>query len=151
MKNYWLKEKPKVSGGFPQDDALTLQQMAGDGSCDLTIWYDNQFVQNELLEPNWLEKCENLRLQHTPVLAGTTTGTVYLKCGQSTIAIQTFVIMSNGSAVFQDIYRSKVKVVSIKQNVHTGEMYFVWNKKPADHYYVISYEYSLECQWNDDQ
>ena len=149
MKNYWLKEKPKARGGFPQDDEFSLQQIAGNGDVCLDMYYPHQFVQNEVLTPVFeREKCENLTLQHTPVLPGTTTGTVYLK----NKPIQVFVISSKGDVTFQADHRlspSKVKVISIKQNVHTGEMYFVWNEKPDNHQYVISYEYNMECQQDD--
>lgn len=151
MKNYWLKPQPqpvRLSDlGYPSDDANALQQTAG-SNCTLDFWYNSQFVQNEVLEPLYpLEKRDNLRMSYTPVLAGSMTGVIYLK----NKAIQTFVMTSNGNSCFQDVCNSKVKVTSIRLNLQTGEISFVWNEKPGHHNYVISYEYSIESQFDPDQ
>lgn len=147
MKNYWLKPQLQLVSGYPSDDALTIQQMAG-SSCNLDFWYNSQFVQNEVLEPLYpLEKRDNLRMLNTPVLAGTMTGTIYLK----TQAIQTFLMTSSGNHELQDICHSKVKVTSIRLNLQTGEISFVWNEKPGDHRYVVSYEYNIECGFDPNQ
>ena len=145
MKNHWLKKNSQNNSGFPSNDALALQQLAT-GNC-LDVWYDLQFVQNEVLTPIFqCEKRDNLTLDHIAV-AGTMTGIVYLEAK----AIQTFVIMTNGIALFQDFYKSKTKVTSIQLNQHTGETSFLWNEVPGNHNYVVSYEYNIECQYDPDQ
>lgn len=149
MKNHWLKQQPQVSStygaGFPSDDANALQQMASGGDCILDHYYNLQFVQNEVLNPIFpCEKRDNLTLDHVAV-ERTMTGTIHLN-GK---AIQTFVHHNRDldrQFLFQDIYASKVKVTSIRLNIHTGEISFVWNEKPGDHNYVVSYEYNMECE-----
>ena len=156
MKNHWLKNRPtlnkQINTGFPTDDALTLQQMADNG-CYLTLYHSSQFVQNEALIPIFpKEKCDLLSLEHSPILAGTMTGCVYLR-GEP---IQTFVHMCKGDFVFRDIknkLRFKTKVSSAKLNIHTGEISFIWTDKPAAHSYLVCYEYNydMEGQWGEDQ
>ncbi len=158
MKNYWLKEKKKPNGGFPSDDALSLQQIA-DGDFTLDMIYPHQYIQNEVLDPIFpKDRTDNLALKFQPVLPGTMTGTVYHK-GK---AIQIFFHSSSGCFVFKNITQnasgdvvdtqpSKVRVTNARLNLHTGEISFIWNDQPGDRRYVLNYEYNLECQWSGDQ
>lgn len=73
-------------------------------------------------------------------------GTIYLK----NKPIQIYHQIRDGF-IFKDYSPSKVKVTSARLNLFTGEISFIWNEKPGDHNYVVSYEYNIEWQYNDDQ
>jgi hypothetical protein len=79
--------------GYPGDDANTLMQRA-DGSGNLDIYYTSQFVQNESTSTDDGVDVNAVfaPLEHTPILAGTVTGTVYV----GTTAVQTFTISEGG-------------------------------------------------------
>src|SRR3954469_17199168 len=65
-----------LNSGYPTDDATSLQQLAsGDGNLD--IYYTHQFIQNETSSTDAGDDVTSIfaPLEHTPVLAGTMTGT----------------------------------------------------------------------------
>lgn len=137
-----------LQGGYPSDDAVALQQLAsGDGNLD--IYYTHQFVQNESSSSNpggsnnWVSTFAPL--EHTPVLAGTLTGTVY----RGSTAVQTFVVSSSGTFTFTDIGTPTIKAISSGSSVdlNTGEVVVQWNSggDPGTNRLVMSYEYNMEC------
>jgi hypothetical protein len=105
--------------GFPGDDANSLMQRA-DGTANLDIFYSSQFVQNETsntdagagttvtLDP----------FEHTPVLAGTITGTIYV----GAVAVQTFVVSAGGTFTFTSIGSPSVRATAGSVNLTTGEV-----------------------------
>jgi hypothetical protein len=66
------------NGGFPGDDINSLQQLA-DGTANLDVYYSSQFVNNESTSTDGGDDTTSVfsPLEHTPILAGTITGTVY--------------------------------------------------------------------------
>lgn len=137
-----------LQGGYPSDDSVSLQQLAsGDGNLD--IFYTHQFVQNEVSSTNpggannWT--ATYAPLEHTPIIAGTLTGTVY----DGSTAIQTFVVSSNGTFSFVDIGAPAIKAISGGSSVdlNTGEVVLQWNSggDPGSNHIVLNYEYNLEC------
>lgn len=137
-----------LQNGYPSDDAVSLQQLAsGDGNLD--IFYTHQFIQNEVSTTNpggsnnWVSTYG--QLEHTPVLAGTLTGTVY----DGSTAIQTFVVASNGTFTFTDIGTPAIKAQASGSSVdlNTGEVTLQWNNggDPGANHVVVSYEYNMEC------
>ena len=132
-----------VNGGFPADDQYSLQQRA-DGTANLDIWYTSQFVQNEQTstDAGGLQTSQYAPLEHTPILAGTVTGTVY-KAG---VAIQTFTVSSTGTFNFNSLVAGVVGVASTGSlNLSTGEIVVNWTAAPGPNNLVVSYEYNMEC------
>jgi len=131
------------NGGFPGDDANTLMQVA-DGTANLDIFYTHQFVQNETSSTDAGTDTAAVftPLEHTPILAGTVTGTIY----DGSTAVQTFVVSSGGTFTFTDVGAPSVKVTAGSLNLNTGELALTWNSAPGANHAVISYEYNLECQ-----
>ena len=135
------------NGGFPGDDANSLQQLAsGDGN--VNIWYTSQYVENEPGQSSaggaaFAAGYQYAPLEHTPILAGTVTGTVY----DGAVAIQTFVCTQAGVFNFTDIGAPNPKAVpgGSSLNLTTGVVTLVWNADPGANYFVISYEYNMEC------
>ncbi len=134
--------KENLRLGFPSDDACSLQQLAS-GSTTLDLWADWQFVQNEI---HHTSNPYGFFLERTPVGAGTITGTVY----HQNHPIQTFVFTQSGQCVLQRLETPKhvhpARIVNGSINLKTGEIKFSWYGKPQKAYFVVSYEYSLECQ-----
>lgn len=131
------------NGGFPGDDANSLMQTA-DGTANLDIFYSHQFIQNESTstDAGTIVTASYAPLEHTPVLPGTVTGTIY----DGTTAVQTFVISSAGTFTFTDIGSPSPKVTSGSLNVNTGEMALTWDSVAGPNHVVMSYEYNMECQ-----
>ena len=129
-----------TKSGFPGDDANSLQQLAS-GDANLSVYYSHQFVENESSPTDAGGTSTSHTLEHTPVLAGTVTGTVY----DGTVAVQTFVVSESGSFTFNDIGTPSPKVTSATLNLTTGEMAFTWNSDPGANRVVVSYEYNMEC------
>lgn len=131
------------NGGFPGDDANSLMQTA-DGTGNLDIFYTSQFVQNETTstDAGTIVTASYAPLEHTPVLAGTVTGTIY----DGSTAVQTFIVSSAGTFTFTDIGSPSPKVTAGSLNVNTGEMVLTWNSVAGANHAVISYEYNMECQ-----
>ena len=126
--------------GFPGDDANSLQQLAS-GDANLSVYYSHQFVENESSPTDAGGTSTSFTLEHTPVLAGTVTGTIY----DGTVAVQTFVVSENGSFTFNDIGTPAAKVTSATLNLTTGEVALTWNSDPGANHAVVSYEYNMEC------
>ena len=131
------------NGGYPGDDINSLMQTA-DGTANLNIFYTHQFVQNEVTstDPGTTTSATYLPLQHTPIFAGTVTGTIY----DGTTAVQTFILSSGGSFTFTNIGAPSTYVSAGTLNLNTGELAFTWNNAPGANNVVISYEYNMECQ-----
>lgn len=131
------------NAGFPSDDANSLQQLA-DGTANLDIFYSSQFVQNEVSSTDDGADATSTfnPLEHTPVLAGTITGTIY----DGTVAIQTFSVNSSGTFVFSDIGSPSPKVNAASVVTTTGEITMTWTGgNPGANHIVLSYEYNMEC------
>ena len=137
-----------LQAGYPSDDAVSLQQLAsGDGNLD--IFYTHQFVQNEVgsNHPGGSNNCVAVYapLEHTPLLPGTLTGTVY----DGSTAIQNFVVSSSGTFTFTDIGAPTIKAISAGSSVDLtlGEITLQWNGggDPGDNHIVVSYEYNMEA------
>lgn len=131
------------NAGFPGDDANSLMQLA-DGTANLDIWYTHQFVQGEAtsVDDGADVSATYAPLEHTPILAGTVTGTVY----DGSTAVQTFVVSSAGSFTFSDIGAPATKATAGSLNNNTGELTLTWNGAPGANHVVINYEYNMECQ-----
>jgi len=129
-----------TKSGFPTDDANSLQQLAS-GDANLSVYYSHQFVENETSATDAGGTSTSVSLEHTPVLAGTVTGTVYA----GSTAVQTFVVSENGSFTFHDIGSPAHKVTGATLNLTTGEMALTWNSDPGANHVVASYEYNMEC------
>lgn len=130
------------NGGFPGDDANALMQRAS-GDANLDIWYSHQFIQNE---PTSIDAGADTTavfapIEHTPILGGTVTGTVYI----GLVAVQTFVISETGTFTFSDIGAPSVKATAGSLNLTTGELTLTYNSAPSANHVVLSYEYNMEC------
>lgn len=131
-----------LNSGYPTDDATSLQQLAsGDGNLD--IFYTHQFIQNETSSTDVGGDTNSVYapLEHTPVLAGTMTGTVY----DGSTAVQTFVVAESGTFTFTDIGSPTNKATGGTLDLVTGEMTLTWNNDPGANHIVTSYEYNMEC------
>jgi hypothetical protein len=130
------------NGGYPGDDVNTLMQRAsGDGNLD--IFYTSQFVQNETTSTDDGSDLVAVYapLEHTPILPGTVTGTVY----SGALAVQTFVISENGQFTFSTIGAPTAYATAGALNSTTGELTLNFNSAPGVNYSVLSYEYNMEC------
>lgn len=128
--------------GYPTDDVTSLQQLAsGDGN--LEIFYTHQFVQNETSSIDAGDDVTSIfaPLEHTPVLAGTMTGTVY----DGAVAVATFVVAENGTFTFTAIGAPGVNPTAGTLDVVTGEVTLTWDGAPGPNNMVVSYEYNMEC------
>lgn len=142
-----------LNSGYPGDDSTSLQQLAsGDGNLD--IYYTHQFVQNETssTDAGGADLTSVFApLEHTPVLAGTMTGTVY----DGSVAVQTFVVSESGTfsmtaigspSAYVDCTGSASGTASnATLDVVTGEITLGWNADPGANHIVVSYEYNMEC------
>jgi len=129
-----------TKSGFPTDDANSLQQLAsGDGN--LSVYYSHQFVENETQADAGGDTTSVHTVEHTPVLAGTMTGTVY----DGATAVQTFVVDQSGSFTFTDIGTPAAKATAGSLDLTTGEVELTWNSDPGANSVVVSYEYNMEC------
>lgn len=134
-----------TKSGFPGDDANSLQQLAS-GDANLSVYYSHQFVENEssAVDTDATATSTSHTLEHTPVLAGTVTGTVYL----GGTATQTFVVSETGTFTFSTVGAHAGPVVTTNStlNLTTGEMTFDWDRPTGDNsYVVVNYEYNMEC------
>ena len=136
------------NAGFPGDDANSLQQRAS-GDANLDIFYSHQFVQNETTSTDVGGTASGhvsvfAPLEHTPILGGTMTGTVF----RGSSAVQTFVVDSAGTFTFTSIGAPTIAVSSGTLDVSSGEVTLTWNGggDPTSNHVVCSYEYNLECQ-----
>ena len=129
-----------TKGGFPNDDANSLQQLAS-GDANLSVYYSHQFVENETQSDAGGDTASAFVLEHTPVLAGTMTGTIY----DGATAVQTFVVDQSGSFTFTDIGTPSPKVSAGSLDLTTGEIDLTWGDDPGANSVVVSYEYNMEC------
>jgi hypothetical protein len=135
------------NGGFPGDDANSLQQLAN-GDANLSIFYSSQFIQNEtspVLPAAASAVVDYGSVEHTPVLAGTVTGTSYY----NGVAVATFVVASSGTFTFSLIGAPAAFPVATGSSLdlNTGNLKLAWNAGAggANSYAVLSYEYNMEC------
>ena len=130
------------NGGFPGDDANSLMQKA-DGTANLDIFYSHQFVQNERTSTDAGADTTSVfsPMEHTPILAGTVTGTIY----KGATAVQTFSVSSGGAFTFTAIGNPTDFVQAGTVNVTSGEITLTWNNAPGTNNLVLSYEANLEC------
>jgi hypothetical protein len=132
-------------GGFPGDDANSLMQLAS-GDANLDIYYTHQFIQNETSSTDdGLDTMSVFApLEHTPVLAGTMTGTAFV----GTTAVATFALAENGTFTITKINAPAAYPVSVGStlNTTTGELVLAWNTAPTSNYVLVNYEYNMECQ-----
>jgi hypothetical protein len=130
------------NAGFPGDDVNSLQQFAS-GDANLDIYYSSQFIQNETSSTDAGGDTTSVfsPLEHTPVLAGTVTGTIY----DGTTAIQTFTVAQSGTFTFSSIGSPSPTVTAGTLNVTTGEMTLTWSADPGANHIVVNYEYNMEC------
>ncbi len=129
------------NGGFPGDDVNSLQQLAS-GEANLDIFYSSQFVQNETQTNGGSTVTSSFVLEHTPILAGTVTGTVY----DGATAVYTFVVPSGSSSLSLTAIGSPSPTVSSGSlNITTGELSLTWSAAPGTNSVVVSYEYNMEC------
>jgi hypothetical protein len=131
------------NAGFPGDDANSLMQLAS-GDANLDIFYSHQFIQNETSSTSAGGGVLSTfsPLEHTPVLAGTVTGTIY----DAAVAVGTFTIDESGSSTVTDIGAPNPTADSVSLNNTTGELTVTWASDPGPNHVVLSYEYNLECQ-----
>ena len=129
-----------TKSGFPGDDANSLQQLAS-GDANLSVYYSHQFVENETQNDAGGDTSSSYTVEHTPVLAGTVTGTVY----DGSTAVQTFVVSESGSFTFTDVGTPANKATGGSLNLTTGVVSLTWNNDPGANSVVVSYEYNMEC------
>jgi hypothetical protein len=128
------------NGGFPGDDVNSLQQLA-DGTANLSIYYSSQFVQNENHTDAGATTTTTFTLEHTPVLAGTITGSIY----DGGTLVQTFSVSSAGSFNFTTVDSGSQLVTGGTVDLTTGLMTFTWDGAPGTSNITVSYEYNMEC------
>jgi len=132
------------NGGFPGDDANSLMQRAS-GDANLDIFYSSQFVQNETSSTDIGGDTTSVfaPLEHTPIIAGTVTGTVY----DGSTVVQTFSVTEAGVFQFTDIGTPSPKAQNSGSslNVTTGELILAWTSDPGANHVVMNYEYNMEC------
>lgn len=130
------------NSGFPTDDVNSLMQRAS-GDANLDIFYSSQFVQNETTstDPGAILVSAYAPLEHTPVLAGTLTGTVY----DGSTAIQTFTVDTTGTFTFTSLGAFATLATAGSVNLTTGEVTITWNLAPGPNHLVVNYEYNMEC------
>jgi hypothetical protein len=79
--------------------------------------------------------------QHTPILGGTVTGTIYLN---GTVS-QTFTVASSGAFTFNTVSGTDL-ATSGSLDLNTGGFSLSWNATASGPVYcVVSYEYNMEC------
>lgn len=134
--------------GFPGDDNLSLQQLA-DGTANLDIWYTHQFVSNETQTNPGGNATLQYKLERTPILAGTVTGSVSV----AGTLVQTFVISQSGVFTFTSVGSPSNKIGTASLNLVTGLMTANWvngsnaaTDPAAVTSIVFNYEQNMEGQ-----
>lgn len=132
-------ERPK--GAMYCDDGGSFSPSTG--NVDLSIWYCHQFVQNEKTDVCLGGRISEFILDHTPILAGSVVGTVYL--GKT--AIQTFIVSVDGLFTFTDIGSPQEKCITHGSTIDhvTGKITLGWNADVGENHAIISYEYNMEA------
>lgn len=130
------------NSGYPGDDPNSLMQTAS-GDANLDIFYSHQFVQNETTNTDIGDDTvsEFAPLEHTPILPGTVTGTIY----DGGVAVYTFVLDENGAETLTAIGTPSVAVNDVTLNVTSGQLVVNWASAPGENHVVVSYEYNMEC------
>jgi hypothetical protein len=128
---------------FPTDDALSLQQLSS-GLVNLDIFYSSQTVSLETVTNAGGTTTLTYTLKHTPILAGTESGTIY----QGSTAIQTFTIDASGTFTISSTSNSP-NVTAGSINLTTGAITLTWSSDPSTNSIVVTYDYNMEC--NTDQ
>lgn len=132
-----------LQSGFPSDDSVSLQQLAsGDGNLD--IFYTHQFIQNETSSTDVGGDTTSVYspLEHTPILPGTLTGTVF----DGTVAKQTFTVSEAGTFTFTSIGSPSAPLANGGTvDLNSGEVTLTWASDPGQNHIVVSYEYNMEC------
>jgi hypothetical protein len=130
--------------GFPTDDAVSMQQRAS-GDANLNVFYSSQVVDDETKagSPTSSGATKTYTLEHTPIIAGTITGTLY----NGSTAVQTFVVGANGSVTFTDIGSPSPKgqTSGSSVNLTTGVLTIEWTGSVTVTSVVVDYEYNMEC------
>jgi hypothetical protein len=135
-----------LQAGYPSDDANSLQQLAS-GDANLKTYYSSQLIENETTSTDVGGDLLAVfsPLEHTPILAGTVTGTVY----HVNTAVATFVQSEDGSFTIQKIGDPDPYVDDMSLDITTGELTVTWTTDAAavlGHNHVkLSYEYNMEC------
>ncbi len=127
--------------GYPYDDAASLQHKTS-GDTNIDRFYTHQFVENETSSTDAGGDVTSIYepLEHTPVLPGTLTGTIY----DGAVAIQTFTVAESGTFTFTDIGSPSPKVTSGTLDETTGEVRLTWGAAPGANHVVFSYDYNME-------
>jgi len=128
------------NGGFPGDDANSLQQLA-DGTGNLDIYYSSQFVQNESHTDAGVTTNFTFVAEHTPMLSGTMTGTIF----DGGVAIQTFNFDTSGNFNATDIGTPTDKATNGSIDNSTGLITFTMNNALGASSVVLNYQYNMEC------
>lgn len=133
------------NSGYPGDDANSLMQRAS-GDANLDIYYSGSQIQNETSSTDNGADLTSVYspLEHTPVLGGSVTGTVYV----GSTAIQTFTVSEAGVFTFTDIgtVTDKAQSTNSTINLTTGEISLAWTgSAPGSNHLVVNYEYNMEC------
>lgn len=111
---------------------------------DMNIGYTYQFIQGETTntDAGTGTLIYYHPLAHTPIVAGTTTGTIYCL----DIPIQTFIVRYDESFEFRDIGLVDIKAIGGELDLQTGVLKLEWNELPGDNFVRLNYEYELIYQ-----
>ncbi len=133
------------NGGFPGDDVNSLMQLAS-GDANLDIYYAHQFVQNETsnTDPGLDLSSAYNPLEHTPILPGTMTGTIF----DGATAVATFAVSEAGVVAITVIGAPACtpQTVGSSLNLTSGELVIAWDIAPGPNHVLVNYEYNMECQ-----
>jgi hypothetical protein len=140
-----------VLGGFPTDDATSLQQLMS-GDANLNIFFTHQFVQNEVQTNAGGGTTLTYTLEKTPVIAGTVTGTIGTALNGDG---QTFNIpQANATGALWALLnitsigaQPASYVTAGTLDPVAGVLTLTWaGSAVANNYVTMNYEYNLECQ-----
>lgn len=129
---------------YPTDDALSLQQTAA-GAVNLDIYYSSQTVSLETVTNAGGGATLTYTVKHTPVNAGTITGTIY----QSTTTVSTFSFDSSGTFTVTNVGSPSPSVTAGSVALTTGIITLTWTSDPSANSIIVTYDYNMEC--NTDQ
>lgn len=131
------------NAGYPGDDVNALMQRSS-GDANLDIFYSSQFIQNETLSTDVGDDLTSVfsPFEHTPIIAGTVTGTVY----DGSTAVATFTVNESGTFTPTSIGSPSPSVSAGSLNTTTGELTVTWTgSAPGSNYVIVNYEYNMEC------
>jgi hypothetical protein len=130
------------NSGFPGDDNNSLMQKAS-GDANLDYFYSSQVIGNETSSTDDGADVTSVfsPFEHTPVLAGTITGTIY----DGNVAIQTFIVSESNTFTFSTIGSPATFVTSGSMDLTNGLLQLTWNGAPGANNVVMNYEYNMEC------